>query len=400
MGVRLLVRSRPASSAAGSGDDNEERFTFEFDQPLVVIGRAAGTDVQLPHQAVSLKHATLRPHGAAHAIQDEGSTNGTLVNGVRLAPGRPKPLRNGDVINIAHFELRFEGGIAVATQTTAERTATAARAMVRALLDGDDDFPPRLVVLNGPDQGVALELEPAPSRIVIGRGEHCELRLQDGDASREHAAVLMDLEGALILDMESKNGVWINGRSTQRRRLKDRDEIQIGGTVLSFEDLRDQRLQALQSEPDAQFEDFALLPEEAAREQPSADRDAALAARAERIKGVMGRISFPPSEGLGSEAGRAALVNPGSEGEPKEAAPPTDAADGNDGSTSNARETRPRKSARAPGGASTPKRDSAATTSRQTRSTRAATSDMIIYGLAAVVLAVSLAGLAWLLGGA
>lgn len=55
---------------------------------------------------VSRLHAVLK--GSAHALTltDLGSTNGTLVNGVRLAPHSPQLLRDGDELRLGKLALR------------------------------------------------------------------------------------------------------------------------------------------------------------------------------------------------------------------------------------------------------------------------------------------------------
>ncbi|KQS66875.1 DUF3662 and FHA domain-containing protein [Modestobacter sp. Leaf380] len=73
-----------------------------------VIGRGTEADVRLPDTGVSRKHVDVQLEGGTAAVQDLGSTNGTLVNGRRV--GR-QPLADGDVIRIGHSVLvyRAEG---------------------------------------------------------------------------------------------------------------------------------------------------------------------------------------------------------------------------------------------------------------------------------------------------
>jgi len=57
---------------------------------------------------VSRRHATVQVDDAGHAtIRDEGSTNGTYVNGVRI--DRPRKLARGDVVRVGETELRYDG---------------------------------------------------------------------------------------------------------------------------------------------------------------------------------------------------------------------------------------------------------------------------------------------------
>ena len=56
---------------------------------------------------VSRKHATILVQGNSYYIRDEGSTNGTFVNGRALPKMVPQPLNNGDEISIYDEVFRF-----------------------------------------------------------------------------------------------------------------------------------------------------------------------------------------------------------------------------------------------------------------------------------------------------
>lgn len=246
MAVRLVVRAPFAADASAE-------LAFEFDQTRVLIGRGASADVRLPHAAVSESHAAMRLDGSTYALVDEGSTNGTSVNGVRLVPGRAKALRSGDVIDVAGFLLTFHAGVATTLPTSSEQTAALARRLVREVLDphGAASDPARLVVVGGPQSGARVELPPPPARLLIGRGEMCDLVLLDADCSREHVELVRDLDGTLARDLGSKNGSRINERPLRERRLRDRDELLIGQTVVVYEDPAEASIRALEGVPDA-----------------------------------------------------------------------------------------------------------------------------------------------------
>jgi pSer/pThr/pTyr-binding forkhead associated (FHA) protein len=248
MGVRISV------SAPG------EQVDYEFDQARIAVGRGAGTDIRLPHAAVSTLHATFRVHDVGYVVVDEGSTNGTWVNGGRIAPGRPKALRPGDVVEVGGFRLVLATGVPIAQATSAERTAALARKLLRAALGERSDDVTRITVLNGPGEGTVLEVPPPPVRLVIGRGEEADLRLEDGDASREHAEIVRDLDGVVLRDLGSKNGLVVNDKPARRRRLRDRDEILIGATLLLYEDPTELALEEMEVAPDAPWEPPAEAP--------------------------------------------------------------------------------------------------------------------------------------------
>jgi len=74
-------------------------------QPSVLIGRASGCDLPMPHPSVSKHHAMIFRQNNALFIKDMGSTNGTYVNGQRVEQA---PLNNGDVVQIGPFQLVYD----------------------------------------------------------------------------------------------------------------------------------------------------------------------------------------------------------------------------------------------------------------------------------------------------
>lgn len=246
MGVRLLVRSCWASGSEGDR-------VYEFDQARITIGRGRGADVRLPHRAVSVRHATIEQSGTGYALTDHDTTNGTLVQGARVVGGRQKPLRDGDRIELGGFSIVFVAGVAVTTVTSEERTASLARRLARDSLDAET-LAPSLTVLNGPSEGTRVTLPEPPARLVLGRGETCDLTLDDADLSREHAEVEVGLDGVRVRDLASKNGVWLGERRVDERLLADRDEITVGATVLRFEDPAASEVVALEGGDDVSVE--------------------------------------------------------------------------------------------------------------------------------------------------
>lgn len=75
--------------------------------PVVRIGRAAGNDVVIPDDSVSATHARLEFDQGAWRLTDLESTNGTYVEGVRLAPQVPTPLVYGASVRFGGIPLHF-----------------------------------------------------------------------------------------------------------------------------------------------------------------------------------------------------------------------------------------------------------------------------------------------------
>ena len=70
------------------------------------IGRINGNDMIMPDYAISKRHAIIDIEDGLYYIRDAGSTNGTKVNGERLAKKRMK-LNDKDVIGFARYEFTF-----------------------------------------------------------------------------------------------------------------------------------------------------------------------------------------------------------------------------------------------------------------------------------------------------
>jgi len=73
------------------------------------------------------------------------------------------------------------------------------------------------------------------SPLVIGRSKECDLQLQDPNTSRRHAEVRLEGSGYWLVDLDSTNGLQVNGRRTSRAKLESGDRITIGSTDIVFE---------------------------------------------------------------------------------------------------------------------------------------------------------------------
>ncbi len=68
--------------------------------------------------------------------------------------------------------------------------------------------------------------------MVLGREEGCDIVIPVRQISRKHLRITVDGGSAIIEDMGSKNGTWVNGhRLTDLRELEDGDEIRIAKDI-------------------------------------------------------------------------------------------------------------------------------------------------------------------------
>ena len=86
-----------------------------------------------------------------------------------------------------------------------------------------------LAVLDGPDLGRIFRVE-SPS-VTIGRGE-AEVHLEDGEVSRQHAKLEMRGGKAVVRDLGSTNGTFVDDVKVAEAEIEDRGEFRVGQTRL------------------------------------------------------------------------------------------------------------------------------------------------------------------------
>jgi pSer/pThr/pTyr-binding forkhead associated (FHA) protein len=84
-------------------------FELVIVQDDVVIGKKQElVDLVIPfNKMISRKHCRVTKMNGTYYISDEGSANGTYVNGVRLNPGQRMQINRGDVIRLADSDFQI-----------------------------------------------------------------------------------------------------------------------------------------------------------------------------------------------------------------------------------------------------------------------------------------------------
>ncbi len=71
-------------------------------------------------------------------------------------------------------------------------------------------------------------------RLIIGRTSDNDIQIDSEFISRHHAQIFTDEKRSTIEDLNSTNGIYLDGRRIKRKRLRDGDEIELGTFVLEF----------------------------------------------------------------------------------------------------------------------------------------------------------------------
>ncbi len=190
---------------------NAQEFVLE--QERVTIGRNAANDIVLNEPVVSGEHAALQFSPRETTITDLGSTNGTLVNGMRI---KKIPLQHNDVIAIGNHELRYvDKAVQDFASTVILQQASETAAGQQAAL----------MILNGPRAGERMPI--TKQRTTLGKpGMQVAVILQEGSS---YALLPVQVTGVAVTTR--LNGELVG---SEAQSLCFGDEIDIADVRLAF----------------------------------------------------------------------------------------------------------------------------------------------------------------------
>jgi len=197
------------------------------------------------------------------------SSNGTVLNGKTIEPGKTYPFKAGDRIDLPSFALicditpdpppdpvelpKAEGPptlAAPAEQAKDELTEEPdefavppqnsqkqqADKKIRELLIGIKEEKPFIVVVDGADKGQQIRLQKMGQKLILGRTKECDLYLKHPTISKRHAQLHWDMTGVSIRDLGSVNGTFVNEERVTDRHvyLRDQDTVRLGTEKLMF----------------------------------------------------------------------------------------------------------------------------------------------------------------------
>lgn len=113
----------------------------------------------------------------------------------------------------------------------AEREDFAGQAVERTTVMAAAGSPPALHMLNGSQPGRRIELQ---GPILLGRLPECDVQIDDASVSRRHARITERAGGWSIEDLDSTNGVRVNGTNVRQATLQHGDTIELGGVKMTF----------------------------------------------------------------------------------------------------------------------------------------------------------------------
>jgi pSer/pThr/pTyr-binding forkhead associated (FHA) protein len=223
----------------------KEGRSFILTKPITTIGRSEMADIPLfADPNVVKEHARLLLQGPDVMVQSASNTTVT-VNGAQTQYAQ---LRPWDVIGVGRWSLRFHQKASrqhmayivqplpdltspqyKPTYSPVNRTVSQPAA---AVATGQL----ALVATSGPHLNQRFGF--GPGTVRIGRETGCGILLaQDTVVSRNHAEVAWNGTSWVIRDLQSRNGLWMNGVRVTEHVLSVGDQIGVGQSWLRVEQL-------------------------------------------------------------------------------------------------------------------------------------------------------------------
>lgn len=184
---------------------------------LTTLGRSADRsvcDIRIDSPIVSRVHGEIAMIDGQYYYKDLNSTNGTYVNRVLIGQNSAEkkqavPLKDGDVLC---FDVRCDG----------KSSPNRVFALFAAFGGADAHWS-------------ALELHSGIAEICIGRSGHSALQIDRDTISEKHASFFSTANGWAVIDHQSTNGVYLNGkRMSAPRYLKEFDVVRIADSYFIF----------------------------------------------------------------------------------------------------------------------------------------------------------------------
>jgi pSer/pThr/pTyr-binding forkhead associated (FHA) protein len=71
-------------------------------------------------------------------------------------------------------------------------------------------------------------------RVVLGRSRESDIQIEDSNVSRRHAELRQEGTTYWIVDLDSTNGIEVNGQRVKRAKLEPGDSFTVGATEVTF----------------------------------------------------------------------------------------------------------------------------------------------------------------------
>lgn len=201
-----------------------DEFQPPLDRPFAIVGRSETASVILPDRTVSLRHLYLQQINGRIFVCDLQSANGTRIRGKKITDGWWQP---GDILSIGPYDLAHRSQPTDTGDLPPSPTEFRPRDQNHPFYKSMPEA--ALELVDKRNKGSASHLWPI-NRVVtlLGRDSRCRISCEDESVSNVHCVFVLTPSGLWVIDLLSRNGVYVNGNRVDCALLTDGFEIQIG----------------------------------------------------------------------------------------------------------------------------------------------------------------------------
>jgi hypothetical protein len=214
---------------------------YDLDQPVIKIGRVAGQDIVIDNMSVSRTQAEIaKLDDGSWIVRDAGSSNGTFVNGEKLAGDRP--LAAGDEISMGKYSVLWDKALDVQPQVAARPAAPSAGSEHGTMYLKPEEVK-KLTQVSAQKRQAHLDWEikgekgtyalAATGAALIGSDDLCDLNIA---GASNHVLIVKTADGYEARNLSAFRGMTINGTKAKRGKLADGNVVEMGGLKLVFKD--------------------------------------------------------------------------------------------------------------------------------------------------------------------
>ncbi len=239
----------------------QEEQVYNLPQDTITIGRTGACDIELGDKSISRKHAEIVKDGEDYFLIDLKSGNGTYLNGKRIRSIEKHLLRSNDLIKIENYEISFqllEEGLNKPIEEDTDTDIIEIKMIKKVLRALDKDSAPSLEVLNGTAEGKKIFFGAEEQEVDIGRDPNCSLQIDDPVISRRHAKLIKKWGGIVLMDLNSRNGCFVNHEKVAEKLLRDGDKVLFGTIKLIYRNPQDINIDAISKEISRKKKEAAL----------------------------------------------------------------------------------------------------------------------------------------------
>jgi pSer/pThr/pTyr-binding forkhead associated (FHA) protein len=226
MALKLIIQSEDGSSPQ----------ELLCEQSLITFGRSKSCTVNLEQADVSRRHFIIRFTEDNYVLVDEGSTAGTILDGIQLDPKNCYELGRMHEISVPGFSIKLWSDQKAPRQ---ERTTVMARKLMGKILDdaNDADNLPRLIQF---EKDTIFYFHNDKVSFVLGTLNNLDF-IVDSEChiAKEHVSFFRDISGVRIIPIIGAP-TWLNDKEiSDPEILNHNDRIRLGTALFVYQEYHD-----------------------------------------------------------------------------------------------------------------------------------------------------------------